>query len=150
LWNQIRVQGGAYGANSEIERNGNLFFLSYRDPHLKETFDVYKKASAYLKNFQGSQRVINSYIIGSISTLDFPLTPSQQGERATNYTLSGVTKEFLDQEREQIFHTTCKDIHNFASVVKACMEAPYSCVLGNENKIESEKYLFNRITKLAI
>jgi Zn-dependent M16 (insulinase) family peptidase len=150
LWNQIRVQGGAYGANSEIERNGNLFFLSYRDPHLKETFDVYKKASAYLKNFQGSQRVINSYIIGSISTLDFPLTPSQQGERATNYTLSGVTKDFLDQEREQIFHTTCKDIQNFASVVKACMEAPCSCVLGNENKIESEKYLFNQITKLAI
>jgi len=150
LFNRIRIQGGAYSAISEIQRNGNLFFLSYRDPHLKETFDVYKKASSYLANYQGSQRMINSYIIGSISTLDFPLTPSQQGERATNYNLSGVTKEFLDQEREQIYHTTSKEIQNFAPVVNTCMEASYCCVLGNESKIESEKYLFNRITKLII
>ncbi|MDD4663652.1 MAG: insulinase family protein [Caldisericia bacterium] len=150
LWNKIRVQGGAYGGSSEIDRNGNLFFLSYRDPHLKETFEVYKEASAYLENYQGSQRVINSYIIGSISTLDFPLTPFQKGERAISYTLSGVTKEFLDQEREQIFQTTSKEIHNFASVVKACMNATCYCVLGNESNIETENYLFNRITQLGI
>jgi Zn-dependent M16 (insulinase) family peptidase len=150
LWNQIRVQGGAYGANSEIERNGNLFFLSYRDPHLKETFDVFKKASDYLENYQCSQRAINSSIIGTVSSLDFPLTPSQKGERATNYTLSGITKDFLDQEREQIFHTTTKEIHNFAFVVKACMNSTCYCVLGNESKIETENYLFNRITKLGI
>jgi len=150
LWNQIRVQGGAYGANSQINRNGNLIFSSYRDPHLRETIDVYDKTSLFLSEFQSNQRVINSYIIGALSSLDHPLTPSQQGDRAARYTLTGVTKEFLNQEREQVFQTTLKEIHDFAPVLAECMKKPYICVLGNEKKIEAERKLFNRFTKLVI
>ncbi len=150
LWSQIRVQGGAYGANSQINRNGNIGFVSYRDPHLRETIDVYRKAADFLRDFQASQRVINSYIIGSLSALDHPLTPSQQGDRAARYTMSGMTKAFLDQEREQIFRTTAKEIHAFAPILEECMKMPYTCVLGNDKKIDQEKELFNKLTKLAI
>lgn len=150
LWSQIRVQGGAYGANSQITRHGNVGFASYRDPHLKETIGVYQKAGAFLSSFQGSQRVVNSYIIGTLSSLDYPLTPSQKGDRATKYAMSGITKQFLNQEREQIFRTTLKEIQAFAPILEECMKQPYTCVLGNDKAIEAEKNLFNRLTKLAI
>lgn len=150
LWNQIRVQGGAYGANSQISRNGNLFFSSYRDPHLQETIEVFEKTSQFLSRFQSNQRVINSYIIGALSSLDHPLTPSQQGDRAARYTLTGITKEFLDQEREQVFQTTLQEIHEFAPILEECMKMPYACVIGNEKKIEEKKELFTRFTKLMI
>jgi hypothetical protein len=64
--------------------------------------------------------------------------------------MSGITKQFLNQEREQIFRTTLKEIQAFAPILEECMKQPYTCVLGNDKAIEAEKNLFNRLTKLAI
>ncbi len=45
LYRHIRVQGGAYGGSCRYEPLSGLFaFLSYRDPHLTETLDVYRNA----------------------------------------------------------------------------------------------------------
>ena len=41
LWMQVRVLGGAYGCMSNFTRNGNVYFVSYRDPNLEKTMDVY-------------------------------------------------------------------------------------------------------------
>ena len=41
LWTNIRVKGGAYGCMSGFKRSGESFFVSYRDPHLKRTLDIF-------------------------------------------------------------------------------------------------------------
>src|SRR5699024_6902578 len=35
LWQNIRVKGGAYGCMSSFNKLGEGYFVSYRDPHLK-------------------------------------------------------------------------------------------------------------------
>ena len=40
LWNNVRVKGGAYGSGFSIAKSGNSYFYSYRDPKLKETFEI--------------------------------------------------------------------------------------------------------------
>ena len=42
LWQNIRVKGGAYGCMSNFNRIGEGYFVSYRDPNLKRTVEVYE------------------------------------------------------------------------------------------------------------
>lgn len=56
LWNNIREKGGAYGCNCVIGKTGDGFFSSYRDPKLKESVEVYKKAPEFIENFNVDER----------------------------------------------------------------------------------------------
>ena len=45
LHREIREKGGAYGGMAGYNADGGLFsMLSYRDPHLERTLDVYEDA----------------------------------------------------------------------------------------------------------
>ena len=56
LWLNIRVKGGAYGCMSGFYKNGDSYLVSYRDPNIKETNEIYEKAVDYIRNFSVSQR----------------------------------------------------------------------------------------------
>ena len=84
LWQNIRVKGGAYGCMSNFNRIGEGYFVSYRDPNLKRTIEVYEGIVDYLKNFTVSDRDMTKYIIGTISNIDQPMTPATKGERSMN------------------------------------------------------------------
>lgn len=148
LWNQVRVQGGAYGSFSAFQRNGNMFFTSYRDPNLDRTLKVYDEAGKYFKNFKADDRQMTKYIIGTVSDLDFPLTPSMKGERAVENYLKKVTYEDVQREREEILNTKVEDIQKFADLISEAMNQNYLCVLGNEEKIKENKSIFNEIVNI--
>ncbi|KEH87506.1 peptidase M16 [Clostridium novyi A str. BKT29909] len=145
LWNNIRVIGGAYGAFASFGRSGNMFFGSYRDPNIKESLNVYDNAYEYLRNFDADSREMTKYIIGTISSLDTPLTPSLKSERAISYYLSNITKEDIQKERDEVLSCTKEDIREFANMIKDCMDQNYICVLGNSIKIKENKELFNEL-----
>ncbi|WP_368488959.1 insulinase family protein [Clostridium sp. BJN0013] len=148
LWNQIRVQGGAYGSFASFQKNGNAFFTSYRDPNLKRTVEVYNNAAEYFKNFRADSRQMTKYIIGTISDLDFPLSPSMKGERATEYKIKHITYEDLQKEREEILNTKEEDIVAFADLISHIMSKDNICVMGNEEKIRENKDIFKNLVSL--
>ena len=78
LWINIRVKGGAYGCMSGFKYSGESFFVSYRDPHLKRTFDVFAGIPDYVRGFQADEREMTKYIIGTISGKDVPKTPQTE------------------------------------------------------------------------
>lgn len=145
LWNKVRVQGGAYGAFASIIRSGNFMFASYRDPNIKKTLKVYDEASEYLAKFDTTDREMLKYIIGTISELDMPLTPSMQGDTALSNYMRGISKEDRVKEREQVLDTKIDDIRSFSSLVKAVMEQNFFVVLGNESKINENKDIFKKL-----
>ncbi|MDO4474609.1 MAG: insulinase family protein, partial [Eubacteriales bacterium] len=146
LWQNIRVKGGAYGCMSNFNRIGEGYFVSYRDPNLKRTMDVYEGVSEYLKNFTVSDADMNKYIIGTISNLDQPMTPALKGDRSMNLYMNHVTEEMIREERKQVLETTQEDIRRLAEVVEAMMKAEQVCVIGSEDKIEEAKEMFGTIT----
>jgi len=145
LWTRVRVQGGAYGGFAKFERNGNMVFGSYRDPNLKETLVVYDETSAYLRKFAVDQREMTKYIIGTMSQVDTPLTPSQKGERATNQYIRKISQTKIQQERNEILATKQADISKLANLVDEAMQQNYLCVFGNEQKIKENQNLFNQV-----
>lgn len=148
LWNQVRVQGGAYGSFSSFQRNGNMFFTSYRDPNLDRTLKIYDEAGNYFKSFEADERQMTKYIIGTISDLDVPLTPSMKGDRTAENYIRKVTYEDIQREREEVLNTKVEDIRKFGDLISAVMEQNYLCVLGNEEKIKENKEIFNELVTL--
>ncbi|MEG0774025.1 insulinase family protein [Clostridium sp.] len=145
LWNKVRVQGGAYGGFATLVRSGNLVFVSYRDPNLVETLEAYNKAVDYVAIFEADEREMIKYIIGTISELDSPLTPSMKGEKAVSMYIRGISKEDRQREREQVLATTVNDIKSFEDLLKHVMDKNFFAVLGNDAKIKDNKELFNNL-----
>ena len=145
LWNKIRIEGGAYGAMTNFSRSGNMFFTSYRDPHLNKTIDTYNKAEDYVRNFQADEREMTKYILGTISKIDAPMTPSAKGEKAATYYFCNITQEDLQKEREEIVSTTVEDLRAQADLIRDVMGKNYLCVVGNEHKLKENTHLFDEI-----
>lgn len=148
LWNRIRVQGGAYGAFAQFDRSGNVVFGSYRDPNLAETIKVYDETVDYLSNFTAetvSEREMTKYIIGTMSSMDTPLTPQMKGERADAAYIRNISQADLQQERDEILATKQPDIQKLARLVDAVMKTNTLCVMGGEQIIKANKELFGEL-----
>lgn len=149
LWLNIRVKGGAYGCMSGFGRSGEGYLVSYRDPNLKETNEIYEGIPAYLEAFDPDERDMTKYVIGTISNLDAPLTPSVKGSRGLSAYLSGVTEEMMQTERDQILGATKEDIRALAAQVRAVLSTGSFCVVGNEEKIEANRGMFDEVSSLT-
>ena len=148
LWLNLRVKGGAYGCMSGIGRSGEGYFVSYRDPNVKESDDIYMGIPEYLENFDADERDMTKYVIGTISDIDTPLSPSLKGSRGLSGWYSGVTDEMLKKEREEILNVTKEDIRALAGIVKEALKTGAVCVIGNEEKIKADSEMFGVIRPL--
>ena len=119
LWQNVRVKGGAYGCMSSFNRLGDGYFVSYRDPNLEKTNEIYEGITDYLRTFDVSDRDMTKYIIGTISNIDQPMNPVAKGDRSLNLYMNHVSKEMIEKEREQILDATQEDIRKLADIVEA-------------------------------
>jgi len=145
LQTQIRVIGGAYGGYSGISKNGTIYFASYRDPNLKETLVNYDSAVSYLNNFKADDETMLGYIIGAISNIDKPLTPSQKGSIAYRNYFTKWTKEKNQKDRDDLLSTNVEDIKQMSKMIADFLGQDNFCVYGNKEKIEANKDVFNNI-----
>jgi hypothetical protein len=148
LWQNVRVKNGAYGCFADFRRSGSMLLVSYRDPNVLQTLDVYRNLPDYIKNLELSERELNQYLIGTISQLDFPYTPSTEGASAQMYYLIGITKEELQNTRNELFETTNKQLQDLAALVEDVLKEQNYCVFGHTTSIEQNKDLFETITKI--
>lgn len=148
LWQNVRVKGGAYGCMSNFSRIGEGYFVSYRDPNLEKTNEIYEGVVGYLQNFTVSDRDMTKYIIGTISNIDQPMTPATKGDRSMNLYMNHVSREMIEEERAQILDATQEDIRALAPVVKAVLRPNQLCVIGGEEKVKSQGALFDEIKNL--
>lgn len=148
LWLNVRVKGGAYGVMNGIGRSEEGYFVSYRDPNLAETNQIFEGVVSYLENFEADERDMTKYVIGTISDLDVPLLPQYKGVRAETAYFSGVTDEMLLKEREEILNAKPEDIRALSGIVKAVLSTGSFCVVGNAEKIKENQELFGEIKNL--
>ena len=148
LWTNIRVKGGAYGCMCGFARNGASYFVSYRDPNLGQTVDVYEKAAEFIANYEADERTMTQYIIGTFSNIDMPLTASAKGRRSKVAYMTGVTIEMIQKERDEVLQVTPEQIRELSKYIEAFMEDDCFCVVGNEQKIRSEESKFLKLENL--
>lgn len=148
LWINVRVKGGAYGCMNTFLRSGESYFVSYRDPNLSDTLDVYDRIPEYIKSFSPDERDMTKYIIGTFSALDTPMNPEAKGSRSLSAYLEGITYEQIQKERNEILNAQPEDIRRLADRVEAVLKKDSICVIGNENMIKESAGLFENVEKL--
>lgn len=148
LWINVRAKGGAYGCMNTFLRSGESYFVSYRDPNLSDTLDVYDRIPEYIKSFSPDERDMTKYIIGTFSALDTPMNPEAKGSRSLSAYLEGITYEQIQKERNEILNAQPEDIRRLADLVEAVLKKDSICVIGNENMIKESAGLFENVEKL--
>ncbi|MDP1622414.1 MAG: insulinase family protein [Bacteroidales bacterium] len=148
LQTRIRVIGGAYGGFSSISPGGNFTFNSYRDPNLGSTIENFSNTPSYLSSFDADRQSMTRYIIGTISEMDSPLTPSQKGEQAVSLFFSRRTVEEVQHDRDAVLSATPEDIRGFSQMVMDVLNQKALCVFGNAEKLTRDQPLFNSLVKI--
>lgn len=148
LWNRVRVKGGAYGCMCNFGKSGDSYFVSYRDPNLEKTVDVYEKAADYIASFEADERTITQFIIGAISDLDVPMTPSAKGMYSMTGYMTKLSFEKIQQERDELLAVTQDSIRALSEHIRAFMQEDCLCVVGCEEKLKENKEMFGSIEPL--
>lgn len=148
LWTQVRVKGGAYGCMCQFGKTGESYFVSYRDPNLEKTIEVYEKAADFVEGFEADERTMLKYIIGAVSALDTPMPPQVYGTYSLAGYLTGFSEERAQRERDELLAADVETVRGLAAYIRAFMEDDCLCVVGNEEKIKEQKELFGSVEYL--
>jgi hypothetical protein len=138
LWDKIRVQGGAYGGQCTLDRySGGFTFVSYRDPNLLRTLDVYDRTAGFLRDTHLDEAELTRNIIGTIGEVDTYRLPDAKGFASMQRHLIGDSDEARQRMREEILSTTTADIRNFADAVAQVAAHGRVVVIGFAQAIEA-------------
>ena len=131
LWDQVRVQGGAYGAFCALDRmSGTLTQVSYRDPNVEKTLAAYDGSADYLRSLELSERDLTLAIVGAIGDLDAYLLPDAKGAASLARYLADDREDLRQKMREEILSTTRRDFADFAEVMAEAARNGKVCALG--------------------
>ena len=147
LWDRVRVKGGAYGSMMSFDLyTGDLALVSYRDPNLIETLQVYDDIPEFLNQLEIPDEEFEKIVIGCAGKIDPPLTADRKGSIAKIEHLTGVTQEFKQRRLEELLSTRLSDIREYAGLFEKVRDEGTVCVLGNEAKIkQSSSHFKNRV-----
>ena len=138
LWEKVRVQGGAYGGFSMYDLNSGIFvFLSYRDPNLEKTLDIFTQAADYLENLKIPEEELTKTIIGTIGGVDSYLLPDAKGFTSLVHYMTGYTYEDRQAMRNQILAASPADFKALAASLAAAQPLSIAGALSSKQKIDA-------------
>ena len=138
LWDKVRVQGGAYGGFCAFDhRSGNFTYLSYRDPNLLETLDIYDQTPSFLKQAELDKTELTRNIIGTIGDIDTYQLPDAKGFTSMQRYLAGETDDIRQRRRDEILGASVADFRAFADALAELTACGQVVVLGSEQAIQA-------------
>ncbi len=149
FWNSVRQMGGAYGCFIQFgQLTGNIAFVSYRDPQVKKTYDAYNKVADVINDLTLSDKVLEQLIIGTYGNFDPLLSPAAKGTIARNDFLNGIDAAYREQRLLEITATSLNDMRRFAPIFEKMTAGSHRAIIGNRDKIEADRSLFDAFTEL--
>ncbi len=148
LWIRLRDQGGAYGCMGGFTREGCGYFVTFRDPHLGRTLRVFDGVPEAVRRFGADDRTMTQYVIGAVSAMDLPMTPSAFGRYSMSCYLSGVSMDRIQQYRNEVLACTQEDIRALADYADATLQSSALVVIGSPEKIREHRERFDRVEAL--
>ena len=132
LWNEVRVQGGAYGCGFSARDDGDVIYYSYRDPQPGRSLDIFDKAAGFVADFCADKPDLTKHILGSVSNID-PLldAESKMTVAATRY-FKGVTQADVDNVYKQLLNTKCDDLLALADSLRDIASDDLACVIAGD------------------
>ncbi|XWS68012.1 hypothetical protein CRYUN_Cryun04dG0053700 [Craigia yunnanensis] len=138
LWDRVRVSGGAYGGFCNFDTHSGVFtFLSYRDPNLLKTLDVYDGTGDFLRELEMDDDTLSKAIIGTIGDVDAYQLPDAKGYSSLVRYLLGITEEERQRRREEILSTSLKNFKEFADAIDAVKDKGVAVAVASPDDVET-------------
>jgi Zn-dependent M16 (insulinase) family peptidase len=119
FWDEIRAKGGAYGASAIGFHQGLVGFVSYRDPRVSDTFEVYQGVSDWIEESLPNEEEIGSMIVSTVGSSYFaPRSPIDLGNAALARYLIGQTAADRQADIETILSTSSADFKAYADTIR--------------------------------
>jgi Zn-dependent M16 (insulinase) family peptidase len=139
LWNEIRVLGGAYGMGLVVRFDGDVQYMTYRDPNPARSLKKIAACGKALAEFCNSSNDIDKYVVSAIGKTEPYLSPRLEAARAGELYLSGRTPADIERLRSEVLHTGKEDLLAFAATLDRLAEKPSVCVVGGKNPLAACK-----------
>ena len=133
LWNEIRVQGGAYGCGFLSRLSGDTGFYTYRDPQPKRSLEVMAKAPEFLKQFCAAAPDLTGVILSSVSAVDPLRNSTEKMDAAESLRFQGFTQEDVDKRYYDLVHTTPEDLLALCAVLEDIAAENAVCVAAGKD-----------------
>ena len=133
---------------NKFDNYGNISFVSYRDPNMLRTIEVFDNAAKFVSEFSADEDTMTKHIIGTMSEMDVPLTPYRKGLRSYVAYLRGLKFETVQQERDDVLTATDEDIRALAKHISKAFEDGCICMVGTETDIDSNVDKFEVIKNI--
>ena len=148
LWHNIREVGGAYGTGMVTQNDGTEYLYTYRDPHLKESYETFAKGPAELVGRDYTEKDMNEFIVGAAAKLDTPRKPREEAASTDCKYFCGITDEMTAAERKSLCSVDVAALKAEAADLSARMEKGVRVVFGSKEAVEAAKELFDRVETL--
>ena len=148
LWHNIREVGGAYGTGMVTQNDGTEYLYTYRDPHLKESYETFAKGPAELAGHDYTEKDMNEFIVGAAAKLDTPRKPREEAASTDCKYFCGITDEMTAAERKSLCSVDAAALKAEAADLSARMEKGVRVVFGSKEAVEAAKELFDRVETL--
>ena len=148
LWHNIREVGGAYGTGMVTQDDGTEYLYTYRDPHLKESYETFAKGPTELAGRDYTEKDMNEFIVGAAAKLDTPRKPREEAASTDCKYFCGITDEMTAAERKSLCSVDAAALKAEAADLSARMEKGVRVVFGSKEAVEAAKELFDRVETL--
>ena len=148
LWHNIREVGGAYGTGMVTQNDDTEYLYTYRDPHLKESYETFAKGPAELAGRDYTGKDMNEFIVGAAAKLDTPRKPREEAASTDCKYFCGITDEMTAAERKSLCSVDAAALKAEAADLSARMEKGVRVVFGSKEAVEAAKELFDRVETL--
>ncbi|MEE8715692.1 MAG: insulinase family protein [Coriobacteriales bacterium] len=149
LWDEVRVQGGAYGVGFRVRTDGCMGYYSYRDPNVDATLGRYDRASGWLRGYDPDEREMTGYVVSTVAKCDAPRKPGIVAARQDGDWMRGRTPAWRRQVREQMLACTSADLASLADSLDCVARSGCVCVFGSRAAIEASRADLHAVDLLA-
>lgn len=148
LHGEIRAKGGAYGAGIRIAKTGDVSTYSYRDPHVRQTVDVYDGMANFLETLSIDERTLTDMIIGVMNVFDPHLDPASYGVLDFKRYLNGTKTREIEKQKAEAMATTVDDLRGFSTLIRDILGQNELVAMGDGDRLRAEEDLFDTFISL--
>ena len=136
LWNEIRVQGGAYGAGMSTARTGRMVCYTYRDPSPARSLKAYAGCADFLRAYCEGDEDLDKFIISAVAGTEPLRAPGERGLTADERWFAGVTYEMQKEHRREMLSTTREKLLGWCDALTTMSTEGAVCVVAHDEALK--------------
>ena len=145
LWQKIRMQGGAYGAAASTHGLEGVFsFLSYRDPSVEKSLQVYEDGLAHLAREGVTEEELEKAIIAIVGKDTRPKSPGEKSVVGLKRRLYGISDELRRASRHEMLDVKVADVKREAEVLHENAGKAVRVAMAESKVLDKAEQLFGR------